>query len=136
MLGSPILWVTFCYALIAWGTVLSNGALTLFALALFGVVQLTDAHLRATAQRIREALTLCGLQQKEAAYLIGLDPSDFQKALDGQRKLDLWRLEMLPEDFQRHYSLLVLRDRGLPDYARTALKVAAEVLSLPRKVSA
>lgn len=101
-------------------------------LIILGLVLLTDDQRRTAANRIREALRLADLGIRKAALHMELDPSDFERALSGERKLDLWRLEMLPDAFHQHFHLLGLRDRGLPDTAMAALKIAPALLDLKR----
>ena len=48
---------------------------------------------------------------------------DFKRALNGEIKLDWWRLVMIGPEFRRVYAMLELRDLGLPTFAKTALTV-------------
>lgn len=129
------LWLVLTALLVLWANVNGYLALTLSAAALallFGTVllPLSDEAIRAKAARIREALRLADISPSKAAlYIYGRDgrESDFVKALKCERTLDTWKLERLPADFHRYYALLELRDRGLPDYARTFVKIAAAV---------
>lgn len=98
-----------------------------------GLVMLSDEQRRTAAGRIREALRLADIAVTKAALWMALDKSDLERGLSGQQKLDYWRLEMLPEDFHRHFYLLGLRDRGLPEYAKTALKISPAVEALKEK---
>lgn len=97
--------------------------LTMFCLVL-GLVALSDEQRRTATARIREALRLADIAITKAALWMALDRSDLERGLSGQQKLDYWRLEMLPEEFHRHFYLLGLRDRGLPEYAKTAVKIS------------
>ena len=92
-------------------------------LILIGLVALSDEQREAAQRRIREALRLADIAITKAALWMQLDRSDLERGLNGTMKLDLWRLEMLPDAFHQHYHLLGLRDRGLPEYAKTALKI-------------
>lgn len=96
-----------------------------------GLVALSDSQRRTAAERIREALRLAGLALSEAAYLMGIDPSELTRGLSGERKLDHWKLQLLPDEFHRHHAVLELRDRGLPAYARTCLKIGSLVKEKP-----
>lgn len=96
-------------------------------IGLFGLVVLSDEDRRAAANRIREALRLADIGLRKAALYMNLDHADLQRALSGERKLDFWRLQMLPRIFHQHLNILTLRDIGLPDYARAAVDAAAVV---------
>lgn len=84
---------------------------------------LDDELRRAVAHRIREALRLADISLTKAAHWMGMGPQDFEKALNGERALSVWRLLALPPEYHQHYHLIELRDRGLPDYAKTAIKM-------------
>lgn len=104
---------------------LSVGVTLAGLLLIVGLVSLSADQRRAKAQRIREAIRDAGLSMKEAAALMQFhSAADLNHMLDDdERKLDAWRLEMLPDDFHAHLALLELRDRGLPQKIRLALKV-------------
>jgi hypothetical protein len=95
----------------------------LLSLAVLGVVQLTQEQRERGAQRIREALRRADLGIRKAALHMEVDPSDFERALKGEQKLDLWRLEMLPDAFWREYWPLLARDKGAPQIFSTWLTV-------------
>lgn len=103
-------------------------------LLVLGLVALSDDQRRTAAQRIREALRLADIAITKAARWMALDPSDLERGLSGARKLDVWRLEMLPDEFHRHYHLLGLRDRGLPETAKVALKITPALLDLKKDI--
>jgi hypothetical protein len=88
-----------------------------------GLVKLSDDQRRSKANRIRKALDICGFSLTTAARTAQMDIGDFSRMLSGGRTLDDWRLEMLGDEFMRTLALLELQDRGLPEFARTALKV-------------
>ena len=92
-------------------------------LLLLGLVMLSDDQRRAAANRIREALRLADIGITKAALYMNMDAAQFERGLSGEQTLNLWRLEMLPDPFHQHFHLLSLRDRGLPDYAKAALKI-------------
>lgn len=99
--------------------------LTLSAFCLvLGLVALSDEQRRTATARIREALRLADIAITKAALWMALDRSDLERGLSGERKLDAWRLEMLPDVYHQHHALLELRDRGLPEYAKTAVKIS------------
>lgn len=89
-----------------------------------GVVQLTEEQRRAVSARIRQALLNCNIGIRQAARIMEMDPTDFERALSGERKLDVWRLEMLPREFQREYNVLALTDSGLPERFAKFLQIA------------
>lgn len=99
-------------------------------LSALGLVSLSDDRRRAKANRIREALTLCGFTLTSAAQTANMDIADFSRMLSGERKLDDWRLEMLGDEFQRVLAMLTLRDLDLPALAKTALKIHPVMQSL------
>jgi hypothetical protein len=88
-----------------------------------GLVKLSDDQRRSKANRIRKALDICWFSLTTAARTAQMDIGDFSRMLSGGRTLDDWRLEMLGDEFMRTLALLELQDRGLPEFARTALKV-------------
>lgn len=96
-----------------------------------GLVSLADEDRRATAQRVREALSILRIPIKTAAeQYMDTDMRSFERALAGEQKLDLWRLAMIGPEFRRVYALLELRDLGLPQLARTAIKIEPAVQSM------
>jgi hypothetical protein len=128
--------VALGFSLGYWATVYGYWVpLALSALSSLGLVQLSDDRRRAREHRIREALAVCGLSISQAADLAGMQVSDFSNALSGNRGLDDRRLEMIGDEFRRVLSLLELRDRGLPELARTALRVAPMVLDVKRRTA-
>ncbi len=126
-MARPIFWAVLIYCLFVWagttGFAPMQSALTTATVVVAGLVQLAEQQRHTTEQRIREALRLSDLSITKAALHMNLDPSDFEKGLRGERKLDLWRLEMLPEEFSKHYATLTLIDKGVPTYFRKALKM-------------
>jgi hypothetical protein len=125
--------VVLGFSLGYWATVLHYGTpLALSSLLSLGLVQLSDDRRRAREHRIREALAICGLSISQAADLAGMHISDFSNALSGNRGMDDRRLEMIGDEFRRVLSLLELRDRGLPELARTALRIAPAILDAKR----
>jgi hypothetical protein len=88
-----------------------------------GLVKLSDDQRRSKANRIRKALDICGYSLTTAARTADMDIADFSRMLSGGRTLDEWRLEMLGDEFMRTLALLELQDRGLPEFARVAVKV-------------
>lgn len=88
-----------------------------------GLVQLTDEQRRRTAARIRQALLSANIGIRQAARIMEMDPTDFERALNGDRKLDTWRLEMLPLEYQREYAVLLLADTGLPERINRLLQM-------------
>lgn len=86
------------------------------ALLILGLVQLTEEQRHRVATRIRTALQNSGLGFCQASRIMEYTShSDFERALSGDRKLDEWRLEMLPVEFHREYAVLLLTDVGLPE---------------------
>ena len=61
---------------------------------------------REIAALVRAALDKAAIQQKDAAFTMGVDPSQFRRQLDGLEGLPLQRLLKLPDAFWRE--LLVL----------------------------
>jgi hypothetical protein len=94
-----------------------------FALTLTGLVQLSEDERRRSADRIREALRLADIGIRQAARIMEMDPADFERALTGERKLDLWRLEMLPASYWQEFWPLLARDKGNPASFRTFAQI-------------
>lgn len=94
---------------------------------------LDDEMRRAVSRRIREALRLADISLTKAAVWMGMGAQDLEKALNGERALSVWRLLALPDEYHQHYHLIELRDRGLPDYAKTAIKMLPALESERRK---
>jgi len=149
--GRSWLWALLVLTLCVW-TALKGYATPQLALSFVGVIlaaatqHLTEELRRAKALRIREALRYSDIGISKAAGYLYRDGEtaeawerarrrapDLEKALNGERVLDLWRLERLPLVFHQHYALLELRDRGLPDYARTCVKASLGLSSLPER---
>lgn len=129
MAASPRTWALVMFAgfflgvhLAMWG----YAAPTAVTVAiLLGAVELSEALRERGEWRIREALRRADIGICTAADYVGMDPSDFEKALrrkDG-RKLDLWRLEMLPQQFWREYWPLIAQDKGVPALFHTFVQV-------------
>lgn len=94
----------------------------LVTLVCLGVVQLTEQQREQAAGRVRDALHHAKIGIRQAARIMEMDPSDLERGLSGERKLDLWRLEMLPDAFWQEYWPLLARDKGVPETFRTAIK--------------
>ena len=134
-LGRPGFWIAFIVALAGWAMV--EGFATLqVTLAAVGcglaiAVQLGDDQRRGVERRIREAMVLSGHSIKSVALAFYGDERrapDVEKALGGERPLDLARLEiLLGDEFARHFATLTLIEKGPPTYIRKALKVFATV---------
>lgn len=93
-------------------------------LAALGLVSLAEEQRLATAKRWREALSAHQIPvTKAATEYMRWDVREFERALAGERKLDAWRLEMLPVEVRQTYALLTLRDLGVPEVFRTFLRV-------------
>jgi hypothetical protein len=88
-----------------------------------GLVSLPDSKRQAVKARRLEALRILNISLTDAAQLMGMHLSDLSNALAGLNKLDDWRWQMLPDEWHRVYALLVLRDRGLPEFAETIVKI-------------
>lgn len=104
------------------------GETVLSALFSLGLVQLTDDQRQRAAGRIREALRRADITLGAAAADMRMDQAELTRALAGERKLDLYRLEMLPDVFWREYWPLLARDKGLPDIFHTWMKALPMVL--------
>jgi hypothetical protein len=99
-----------------------GGETVLCSLFCLGLVQLTDNERRQVGARVREALRRADISLKDAAAQMRMDPADLTRALDGERKLDLYRLEMLEGKFHTEWWPLLARDKGLPEMFHTWLK--------------
>lgn len=97
------------------------------ALIGLGAIQLTEDIMRREASMIREALRRADIGIRKAALHMEMDPSDLERALNGTRKLDWWRLAMLPDAFWQELWPLLAEARGVPSSFRTFLKVAPVV---------
>lgn len=95
------------------------------ALSLCGLVKLSEEQIKGRLSRVREALKLTGYTQKSAALTLGMDEGDFCRMLNGERKYDDVRMEALGPEFRRNEALVTLREFGLPELVRTAVKVAS-----------
>jgi hypothetical protein len=105
--------------------ILGYGVPAMFiTLAAAGLVQLTDDQRRRKAARIRQALLNSNIGIRQAARIMEMDPTEFERALSGERKLDVWRLEMLPIEFHRECNVLELADSGLPERLAKFLQMA------------
>jgi hypothetical protein len=133
-LGRPVFWVALIIALYLWAwttgfawlqLALTGGALVL-GMAVHAV-QLAEDERRAVEQRIRAAMKFADLSVNAASICYYGKPDrtpDFEKALKGERPLDVARLEiLLGDEFARHYATLTLIEKGPPTYIRKALKV-------------
>jgi hypothetical protein len=86
-------------------------------------VLLDDEQRRAVAARVREALRLADVGIGKAALYMGMGPQDFEKCLNAERPLNVWRLELLPREFHRNYHMLALLADGLPERIDHAIKM-------------
>ena len=112
--------------------ILGYGVPAMFVtLAASGLVQLTDDQRRLVANRIRRALLNSNIGIRQAARIMEMDPTDFERALSGDRKLDAWRLEMLPLEYHREYNVLALADSGLPERIAKFIQMAPALSFTP-----
>lgn len=133
MRARPSVWSVFALAC-SWGLATYGPEwLVLIAfVAVLGLVELSEEQKRQKGGRIREALRAIDLSITKAAWTMGrMDPSDLEKALNGLRKMDVWRLEMLPIEFHQELWLLEARDRGLPERALTFLRILPAIAGMP-----
>lgn len=133
MRARPSFWSVFALAC-SWGLATYGPEwLVLIAfVAVLGLVELSEEQKRQKGGRIREALRAIDLSITKAAWTMGrMDPSDLEKALNGLRKMDVWRLEMLPIEFHQELWLLEARDRGLPERALTFLRILPAIAGMP-----
>jgi uncharacterized membrane protein len=89
-----------------------------------GLVQISDERRREVAQALRDALKETNIGVRDAAAHMQLDPADFSRALTGERKLDIWRIEMLPVETRRCFYFFRAQRLGLPTFVQRALKIA------------
>lgn len=117
----------------AWLAVLGFGVpVAISTLIVLGVVQLTEEQRRAKANRIRQALLNCNIGIRQAARIMEYSShADFERALSGERKLDVWRLAMLGIEFEREYNVLALADSGLPERFQKFLEMAPALPFIP-----
>jgi hypothetical protein len=102
-------------------------------IGVIGVVSLPDDDRIATANRVREALSILQIPISIAAeHYMAWDYREFKRALNGETKLDWWRLVMIGSEFRRVYAMLELRDLGLPTFAQTALKIDSALVATKR----
>lgn len=100
-----------------------TGAIVLIALS---VVQINEEEWRQFAQRVREMFRIHDVPVTKAAReFMGMDPADFQRCLDGERKFDYRRIYMLPAEMRATLSFLELEAYGLPGWVQRAVRVAA-----------
>lgn len=64
---------------------------------------------------------------KGAKEYMGLDPGEFQRALDGTAKFDYRRIYMLPPDMRATLNFLELEAHGLPSWVQRAQAIAPAV---------
>jgi hypothetical protein len=130
-LGRPGYWIALVLALYAW-TFTGHfkpvpSALSSVGTVLGAAVLIGEEMRRAVERRIRDAMARAGITIKAAAVAFYGKPeraTDFEKALKGERPLDIARLEiLLGDEFARHYSTLTLLEKGPPTYSRQSIKV-------------
>lgn len=112
------------------------GETVLCSLLSLGLVQLTEDQRQQVGARVREALRRADISLKSAAAQMQMDPADLTRALDGERKLDLYRLEMLEPVFHQEWWPLVARDKGVPEVFGTWLKALPVLFATSDKRSA
>lgn len=102
-----------------------------FMLAL-GLVHLSEDQKRASGADIRLALRRADIPITKAARIMGMDASDLEKALNciPGRRLDWWRLEMLPDEFWQELWPLLAARKGLPQQAKTFVKALPVLLGI------
>lgn len=80
-----------------------------------GVVHLADQRREQLRLLVRDSLDDAKIGFRQAARIMEMDPTDLQRALNEPgRKLDAWRLEMLPDEFHRAFAVRRLGQLGLP----------------------
>lgn len=101
----------------------------LTALVALGVICLTDEQQRGRELIHRETLRIADIGIRQAARIMELDPSDLERSLRGERKLDDWRLAMLAAhthyETDRIHAYLTLAKHGLPDLIQRGLKITS-----------
>lgn len=98
----------------------------LATVTILAAVQLDDARRRSmerAAWRIQEALRRADISILKAALYMEMDRADLHKALAGERKLDIARLELLPDRFHQEHWPLIAEDHGVPALFNTFLKL-------------
>lgn len=109
-------------ALLAW--VHGYGEVVAYVcLIVLGVVRLEEDRRRRSAECIRTALRRADISVSKAALIMEMDHADLQRGLSGERKLDWWRLEMLPDVFWQELWPLLAETKGVPALFRTFAKV-------------
>lgn len=101
-----------------------QGAVVGFAALSLGAVQLADQRQRQVNGAFRDALRITDIGLCDAAKWMGMDPADLTRALAADRKLDLWRIEMLPSETLSLFYALRAQALGLPSFIRRALDMA------------
>lgn len=99
-----------------------------FSLGLFVLIGVL-AHLdqddyRELADRVRAALGKCGIQQKDAAFRMGISEGLLSRQLSGAERISLQQLSKLPLEFWQWFHLLGVKDAGLPAEVGTGLQLA------------
>lgn len=97
--------------------------LLLISISGLGLVQLEESKRRGVGDRVRDALNRAHIPLKEAAAIMKMDQGDLTRALNGEMKLDLYRLEMLPDEFHQEWWPLQAHAKGVPELFKTWLKV-------------
>lgn len=122
--GRPAFWIVFVSALALWT---SGGAVFVTAgCALAIAAQLAEERRRVVVARIRESLRLANITFQQCAFAMYGDVKrapDLEKALNGERPLDLWKVEFLDDEFHRIYATLVLIEKGAPTLFRKTLRM-------------
>lgn len=108
----------------------SQAALLAAMCAALGLVAVAEEDRLATANRVKEALSILQIPVSKAAEVyMDWDYREFKRALNCETKLDLWRLHMLGPEFRRVYAVLELRDLGAPSLFRRFLKIEPAIKS-------
>lgn len=127
MRARPTLWaLSVLFGLLVGTLAAQTGhgrACALVAIVGLTAVELSAAQRRLAELRVRTALRLADIGIREAAEIMGIDARDFERGLKGERKLDLWRLEMLPDRYHQEYWVVLAEEKGLPALSRTVLKM-------------
>lgn len=87
------------------------------------LVQLPESQRQAVIGAFRDALRVTDLGFRKAALHMGLDPSDLRRALEGEQRFDVWRIEMLPDETVRCFYYFRAVRLGLPALVQSALKM-------------